>query len=154
MFRISWYLLHKHYLKSNQITGIYWIHKITLYDRRSSQLYHQWYSIFCKNVVSKVGCTLTFDATTCYLVDCNLNRPASTAQLIINGMVGIGFVSRYQFQPRAVFLKGGWPLHSFLFHYLFCFIVRVDHPIAELCVLFCVLEPYIYKITKIPQQRN
>ena len=46
---------------SNQITGIYFPHKIALYNNTSSLIYHQWLSRFCKNAVSKVGCTSTFD---------------------------------------------------------------------------------------------
>ena len=37
-----------------------------------------------------------------------------------NGLVGIGFASRYRLQPRAVFLKAQWvgvkPLHPLLSH--------------------------------------
>ena len=50
---------------SYQITGIYWPHKTTLYDNKSS---------------SRVKCcikswvSLTFDPTTCYLVDYNLQN--------------------------------------------------------------------------------
>ena len=54
---------------SNQITGIYWPNTKALYDNKPSHICHQLHSRFCKNAVSEVRCTLTFDLTTCYLVD-------------------------------------------------------------------------------------
>ena len=63
--QLTTYLSNIYYTntESNQITGIYWQHKTTLYDK-FCHICHQrhW------NVVSKVRCTMTFDPTRCYLV--------------------------------------------------------------------------------------
>ena len=42
---------------------------------------HQWHSWFCKNAVSNVGCTLTFNLTACCLVDYDLKAGTLTFDL-------------------------------------------------------------------------
>ena len=44
------YLLNIYYTNtgSNQTAGIYWPHKRTLYDNKSSHVCHQWHSRLCK----------------------------------------------------------------------------------------------------------
>ena len=54
-----------------QIKSQEFIHHIQkhFYDNKPSHICHQLHSRFCKNAVSEVRCTLTFDLTSCYLVD-------------------------------------------------------------------------------------
>ena len=40
---------------SNLITGIYWLHKTTLYYNKSSHICHQWHSSVCKMLHQTLG---------------------------------------------------------------------------------------------------
>ena len=40
---------------SNRITGIYWPHTNALYHNKSSHIFHQWHSRFCKMLYQRLG---------------------------------------------------------------------------------------------------
>ena len=75
---------------TNQMTEMYWPHTKALYQNKSSHVCHQWQFVKCcmkgwvhfdlrpgdllsggLQPTGAIGCTSTFDLTTCYLVDCN-----------------------------------------------------------------------------------
>ena len=88
---------------SNQTTGMYWPHTKALY-RKYSHMCHQWHSRFCKNAVSKVRCTSTFDPTTYYLVDYNQQQCSISRISLVSFLVVVVVFFLFFFWGGGVFI--------------------------------------------------